>query len=186
MQLQLLLITFLQFAIAGKTDFYMSLAKSAEDLTHQNVKYDPSYYKIEYPMGDVPADKGVCADVVVRAYRKMGIDLQTLVHEDMKLNFHVYPKIWGLKKCDTNIDHRRVPNLMTFFSRAGSSCTISNKSKDYQPGDIVCWQLNSGAKHIGIVSSKYSFIHGRYYMVHNIGSGQVIEDCLFSFTIIGH
>lgn len=170
----------------GQADFYDRLADSTLLLTKQRVKYDPSYFKIDYPNGDVPSGKGVCTDVVIRAYRKMGIDLQKEVHEDMKTNFSKYPKNWGLSKPDRNIDHRRVPNLMVFFSRHGITKTISKDPKDYLPGDIVCWNLRGGVTHIGIVSNKKSFFGKRPLIIHNIGAGQVLEDCLFSYKIIGH
>ena len=170
----------------GQVDFYERLADSAVVLTKQRVKYDPAYFRIDYPNGDVPSDKGVCTDVVIRAYRKMGIDLQKEVHEDMKANFSKYPKNWGLKSTDRNIDHRRVPNLMTFFSRHGTVKKISQDPKDYLPGDIVCWNLSGGITHIGVVSKKKSFFGNRYMIVHNIGAGQVLEDCLFDYKIIGH
>lgn len=166
--------------------FYDALADSAATLTRQTVTYDPSYFTIRYPMGDVPTDKGVCTDVVIRAYRKMGIDLQEEVHEDMVANFSVYPKIWGLSRTDKNIDHRRVPNLMTFFSRHGTVKPASAAARDYLPGDIVCWNLGGAVTHIGIVVKGKSADGRRNLIVHNIGSGQVIEDCLFNFVIIGH
>ncbi|GAB1403683.1 MAG: DUF1287 domain-containing protein [Lentimicrobiaceae bacterium] len=170
----------------GQTSFFERLADSALVLTHQKVQYDPSYFKINYPNGDVPSGKGVCTDVVIRAYRKLGIDLQKEVHLDMASNFEKYPKNWGLTKPDKNIDHRRVPNLMTFFSRKGTEKKISLDPKDYLPGDIVCWNLGGGITHIGIVSKIRSTDKDRYLIIHNIGAGQVIEDCLFSFKIIGH
>jgi uncharacterized protein YijF (DUF1287 family) len=170
----------------AQTTFFTQLARAAEELTAQHVRYDPSYFSIPYPNGDVPSDRGVCTDVVIRAYRKLGIDLQREVHEDMRGNFNVYPKIWGLSRPDRNIDHRRVPNLMTFFERHGTVKSISPEANDYQPGDIVCWDLGKGVTHIGIVSSKRSTDGKRYLIVHNIGAGQVLEDCLFSFRIIGH
>ncbi|MCX7550123.1 DUF1287 domain-containing protein [Xanthomarina sp. F2636L] len=164
----------------------IELSDSALELTAQEVTYDPSYFSIAYPNGDVPKDKGVCTDVVIRAYRKIGIDLQKNVHEDMKANFSVYPKIWGLKTTDKNIDHRRVPNLMTYFKRKGIEKSISDNPKDYLPGDIVCWSLGGALTHIGIVVNKKSKDGKRNLIVHNIGSGQVLEDCLFDFKIIGH
>ena len=171
----------------GQTDFFTQLADSALTLTKQQVRYDPSYVQISYPNGDVPANTGVCTDVVIRAYRKLGIDLQKEVHEDMKANFDKYPKIWGLSRPDRNIDHRRVPNLMVFFSRFGSVKKISQNPSDYQPGDIVCWDLNGrGLTHIGIVSRKKSGAGKRNLIIHNIGGGQVLEDCLFDWKIIGH
>jgi hypothetical protein len=162
------------------------LSMAALELTKHKVTYDPSYFSISYPNGDVPPNKGVCTDVIVRAYRKLGIDLQKEVHEDMLKNFSLYPKIWGLKRTDKNIDHRRVPNLMTFFSRKGTVNIKSKKSEDYIPGDIVCWNLHGGITHIGIVVNKKSKDDKRYMIVHNIGNGQVLEDCLFDFKIIGH
>ena len=170
----------------GQTDFFLQLADSAYTLTKQRVYYDPSYFQIGYPNGDVPSDKGVCTDVIIRAYRKLGIDLQKEVHEDMKANFDKYPKKWGLSSTDKNIDHRRVPNLMTFFSRHGTVKKISQVPSDYQPGDIVCWDLGGGITHIGIVSRKKTEDKQRHLIIHNIGAGQVLEDCLFQFKIIGH
>ncbi|GAA0725634.1 DUF1287 domain-containing protein [Aquimarina litoralis] len=172
--------------ITGQEDFYKKLSDATLTLTEQKVTYDPSYFSISYPNGDVPSDKGVCTDVVIRAYRKLGIDLQKEVHEDMKSNFSIYPKNWGLSKTDKNIDHRRVPNLMRFFSRFGTVKSISNKSEDYLPGDIVCWSLGGGLTHIGLVVDKKSSDQKRYLIVHNIGDGQVLADCLFDYTIIGH
>ncbi|GHU68923.1 DUF1287 domain-containing protein [Bacteroidia bacterium] len=172
--------------VAGQDHFYQRLADSTLVLTKQKVQYDPSYFRIPYPNGDVPANKGVCTDVIIRAYRKLGIDLQKEVHEDMKAHFSKYPKKWGMKTTDRNIDHRRVPNLMTFFSRHGIVKEITLQAKDYQPGDIVCWNLGGGIKHIGIIVNKKSADGKRYSIVHNIGHGQVLEDCLFRFTIIGH
>jgi uncharacterized protein YijF (DUF1287 family) len=170
----------------GQNNFYDRLADSSLVLTKQKVQYDPTYTQINYPNGDVPADKGVCTDVIVRAYRKLGIDLQKEVHEDMKANFDKYPKIWGLSKPDKNIDHRRVPNLMTFFTRHGTVKKISQDSNDYKPGDVVCWNLGGGITHIGIVVNKKSTDGQRHLIVHNIGAGQMLEDCLFGYKIIGH
>ncbi|MFI1770933.1 DUF1287 domain-containing protein [Thalassobellus citreus] len=164
----------------------LTLSDAALELTKQKVTYDPSYFSIEYPNGDVPSNKGVCTDVVIRAYRKLGVDLQKEVHEDMKAHFNLYPKIWGLKTTDKNIDHRRVPNLMTYFKRQGAEKLISKNPNDYKPGDVVCWNLGGAITHIGIVVNKKSNEGKRYLIVHNIGSGQVLEDCLFSFKIIGH
>lgn len=162
------------------------LSKAALELTHQDVVYDPSYFNISYPNGDIPADKGVCTDVVIRAYRRLGIDLQKEVHEDMKRHFHKYPKRWELSSPDKNIDHRRVPNLMVFFSRHGKVKTITYDAKDFIPGDIVCWDLGRGLTHIGIIVNKKSANGKRYLVVHNIGGGQVLSDCLFLYPIIGH
>ncbi len=170
----------------GQTSFYERLADSTLTLTKQVVRYDPTYIQLNYPNGDVPSDRGVCTDVVIRSYRKLGIDLQKEVHEDMKAHFAKYPKIWGLSQPDKNIDHRRVPNLMTFFTRHGVVKPITTAAKDYLPGDIVCWNLGGAVTHIGIVSKKKSVDGQRYLIVHNIGGGQVVEDCLFNFKIIGH
>jgi uncharacterized protein len=187
---KIMLITALWFPIGAtafcQTDFYNQLADSAFVLTKQKVKYDPAYFSLPYPNGDVPSDKGVCTDVVIRAYRKFDIDLQRLVHEDMKANFVKYPTKWGLKKTDKNIDHRRVLNLMKFFERHGVTLPQTRDTKDYAPGDIVCWNLGGSLTHIGIVAKQKSIDGKRNMIVHNIGSGQVLEDCLFSFRVIGH
>jgi uncharacterized protein len=181
----LILLTF--DYVNGQASFYLRLADSAVVLTQQNVTYDPAYRVIPYPNGDVPSDKGVCTDLIIRAYRKLGVDLQKEVHVDMALHFKKYPQKWGLSHPDKNIDHRRVSNLMTFFARHGIVKKITDKPNDYCPGDIVCWNLGSGGTtHIGIVS-QLKFADGlRYLLVHNIGEGQVLEDCLFSYRIIGH
>jgi uncharacterized protein len=172
--------------ISAQDDFALKLNNAAIDLTKQNVTYDSKYYRIGYPGGDVPKDKGVCTDVIIRAYRKLGIDLQKEVHEDMISNFDKYPKNWGLKSTDKNIDHRRVPNLMTFFTRHGEVKNITSNPDDYLPGDIVAWDLGGGIPHIGIVINKKSSDNKRLLVVHNIGNGQEISDCLFSFKITGH
>jgi uncharacterized protein YijF (DUF1287 family) len=184
----LILFIFLLSALplAAQDNFYARLADSVLVLARQKVQYDPQYFRISYPNGDVPSDRGVCTDVIIRAYRKLGIDLQKEVHEDMKANFSAYPAMWGLKTTDTNIDHRRVPNLMKFFERKGVVCAKSTDADDYSPGDIVCWNLHDGIQHLGIVSSRKSTDNQRFLIVHNIGNGQVAEDCLFEFKIIGH
>src|SRR5689334_23148775 len=182
----LTLAVFLHSACFAQADFSKRLSDAAVSLTLQHVSYDPTYFSIPYPNGDVPADKGVCTDVVIRAYRKLAIDLQKEVHEDMLANFNLYPKNWGLKKTDKNIDHRRVPNLMTFFSRKGTALKKSKDAKDYLPGDIVTWNLGGNVTHIGIVIDKKSQDNQRYLIVHNIGNGQEISDCLFEFQITGH
>lgn len=186
MKFLFLILNFISLCVKGQTTFNTKLSNTAIELTNQQVVYDPSYFTISYPNGDVPSNKGVCTDVVIRAYRKLGIDLQKEVHEDIKLNFNKYPKIWGLKKPNTNIDHRRVPNLMVFFARKGIVKPISKTSSDYLPGDIVCWNLGGAITHIGLVVDKKSEDGLRYLIVHNIGSGQVLADCLFSYKIIGH
>ncbi len=181
----LLLLSALNSAVS-QSIFFEKLSEAAIELTAQNVDYDPSYFSIAYPNGDVPDNKGVCTDVVIRAYRKVGIDLQKEVHEDMYANFNMYPNNWGLTSTDKNIDHRRVPNLMVFFSRHGMIKPITEISTDYIPGDIVCWNLQGGTTHIGLVVNKKSADERRYLIVHNIGGGQVLADCLFDYKIIGH
>lgn len=168
------------------SDFFARLSTAAIALTEQQVTYDPGYFAMAYPNGDVPADRGVCTDVVIRAYRVLGIDLQKEVHEDMAAHFAAYPKRWGLTRTDTNIDHRRVPNLMTFFGRKGTVLPITGAAADYRPGDIVCWDLGSGITHIGLVVNRRAEGEERPLIVHNIGAGQVLADGLFAFAIIGH
>ncbi|HET9033701.1 MAG TPA: DUF1287 domain-containing protein [Dokdonella sp.] len=148
--------------------------------------YDPDYARLGYPGGDVPIDRGVCTDVIIRAMRGIDIDLQVEVHRDMRANFSSYPAIWGLKRPDSNIDHRRVPNLETWFARNGNSVPISSDAADYQPGDFVSWRLDGGLPHIGIVSAQRSADQLRPLIIHNIGSGARIEDVLFAWTIHGH
>jgi uncharacterized protein YijF (DUF1287 family) len=184
-----LIVTFITIVVISsfaQKDFGNRLADSALTLTKQKVKYDPTYFQLKYPNGDVPAGKGVCTDVIIRTYRKVGIDLQKEVHEDIASNFDKYPHKWGLKHPDKNIDHRRVPNLMVFFAKYGKEKTMTSKPNDYLPGDIVCWNLGGATTHIGIVSKKKSQDGKRYMMIHNIGQGQVLEDCLFAYKIIGH
>ncbi len=169
---------------APKT-FTDRLAYAAEDIVDPDVVYDAVYQRIPYPNGDVPPERGVCADVIVRAYRRLGIDLQVLVHEDMSRHFSAYPRRWGLRRPDPNIDHRRVYNLATYFQRHGQTLSCSPRGADYRPGDIVVWRvLNQG--HIGIVSSLHNRHNTRPLIVHNIGGGQVLEDMLFNYPITGH
>jgi len=184
--LTILIILFCVFISKAQAQFAQKLSDAALNITKDKVAYDPAYFTIPYPNGDVPSDKGVCTDVVIRAYRKLGIDLQKEVHEDMKQHFSKYPKNWGLKRPDTNIDHRRVPNLRVFFAKFGKSKSIETKPELYVPGDIVTWILPGNLTHIGIVVNRKSADGKRYLIVHNIGAGQVIEDCLFKFTITGH
>jgi len=147
--------------------------------------YDPSYVALDYPGGDVPEQTGVCSDVVVRAFRKAGIDLQKEIHEDMKAARSDYPTKWG-GSLDSNIDHRRVLNLMAYFRRQGKSLPVTYSATDYQPGDIVAWDLTSGIDHIGIVTNMLTDSGDRYLIVHNIGAGTRVEDVLFDWTIKGH
>jgi uncharacterized protein len=148
--------------------------------------YDPSYQQIDYPMGDVPIVRGVCSDVVIRAFRTVGVDLQEELHRDMKRHFAAYPKNWGLSKPDRNIDHRRVPNLATWFKRQGYELPVGQDTAAYQPGDIVTWILNGGQPHIGIVSDQRSEDGARPLVIHNIGWGAREEDALFEYRITGH
>lgn len=187
MRLTIIFFSLLHLAIPSTgQDGQQLLANEAIHLTTVRVVYDPSYFDIPYPNGDVPAGRGVCTDVIIRAYRKVGIDLQQKVHEDMAANFNAYPNMWRLSKTDTNIDHRRVPNLMQFFSRHGTSLAIKTSADDYQPGDIVTWSLGKGILHIGIVINRKSPDGMRPLIVHNIGNGQEISDCLFSYPVLGH
>ena len=168
--------------------FLAGLVEAALERTKAIVKYDGRYYPIPYPNGDVPSDIGVCTDVVIRSYRAVGVDLQRLVHEDMTANFSAYPsqRIWGLRTTDTNIDHRRVPNLQRFFTRHGQSLVVSERSQDYLAGDIVTWMLPGNLPHIGIVSDKQNPARDTLMVVHNIGAGPVLEDMLFDYPITGH
>ena len=167
------------------------LNQAAVDRTRENIMYSPQYVEIDYPNGDVPDHTGVCTDVIIRAYRAVGVDLQQLVHEDMLANFDEYPskQIWGLTKPDSNIDHRRVPNLQIFFERNGEKLDITFNPDDYKPGDIVVWggfKNGSSPWHIGIVVRGNSIMTGNPFVVHNIGYGPEREDMLFDFPIIGH
>ena len=173
-------------APVASEDFADRLVRAALERTHHTVRYDGSYLSIDYPGGDVPASIGVCTDVVIRSYRALGIDLQVLVHEDMRAHFEVYPNHWGLRRPDTNIDHRRVPNLQTFFARHGDELAASDDPDDYQPGDLVTWMLPRNLPHIGIVVDRRSADGKRPLIVHNIGSGPKLEDGLFEYPITGH
>jgi len=159
---------------------------SAIEQTRQTFEYDPSYTKLEYPNGDVPLERGVCADVIVRAFRNAGVDLQKEVHEDMARHFAAYPAKWGARKPDSNIDHRRVPNLMTLFERRSRSVPITRKTSDYNPGDVVAWELDNHLLHIGLVTDAVAGGTPNYLVVHNIGAGAKIEDVLMAWKIIGH
>ena len=164
-----------------------ALSAAAIARTSGKVVYDPSYRVISYPGGDVPANRGVCSDLVVRSVRRLGVDLQRAVHEDMTAAFHAYPQIWGAVGPDANIDHRRVPNLATFFRRLGSALPASNAPRDYQAGDIVAWDLRAGAgvaPHIGIVTDRIG-PSGWPLVVHNIGRGPELEDVLFLWDVTG-
>jgi uncharacterized protein YijF (DUF1287 family) len=169
-------------------EFLRKLSAAAIERTHHSVRYVSAYVHIPYPGGDVPPDTGVCTDEVIRSYRALGIDLQKEVHEDIVQNFSAYPnkRRWLLAGPDTNIDHRRVPNLMAFFQRKGETLPITTRADDYSPGDLVTWDLGHGTPHIGIVVDQKSGWTGRYMVVHNIGEGPKIEDVLFNWKITGH
>lgn len=174
--------------LTARQQFLKKLVAAAEERTHRTVRYDPAYVRIPYPGGDVPQDTGVCTDEVIRSYRALGIDLQKEVHEDMERNFSVYPqqRRWLLSHTDTNIDHRRVPNLMVLFRRKGESLAVTENPADYSPGDLVTWDLGGGVPHIGIVVDERSPEGGRHLIVHNIGQGPRREDVLFAWKITGH
>jgi uncharacterized protein YijF (DUF1287 family) len=174
--------------LAARQEFLKKLVVAAVERSHHAVRYDPAYVRIPYPGGDVPADTGVCTDEIIRAYRAVGIDLQKQVHEDMAQNFSAYPRNWrGLSgQTDTNIDHRRVPNLMVFFSRRGEALAMTAHAEDYSPGDLVTWDLGGNVPHIGIVVDQRLSTSGRYMILHNIGRGPKIEDVLFNWKITGH
>ena len=166
--------------------FATELARAAMERTTHSVTYDGSYRRIPYPMGDVPDEFGVCTDVVIRSYRALGIDLQQLVHEDMQADFSAYPNNWGLQKPDSNIDHRRVPNLQTFMTRHGTTLPVTLKEQDYKAGDLVTWTIANHLPHIGIVTAQKVPGTNRSMIVHNIGEGPKQEDILFAFPITGH
>ena len=162
------------------------LVAAARSQVGVTLVYDPSYQRIAYPMGDVAPERGVCSDVVIRAFRAVGIDLQQEVHRDMAQHFAAYPQIWGLSAPDSNIDHRRVPNLATWFERRAYAVPVSREPAAYQPGDVVSWVLDSGQPHIGIVSDRRSEDGVRPLVIHNIGWGAQEEDVLFEYRITGH
>jgi uncharacterized protein YijF (DUF1287 family) len=168
--------------------FEEKLSEAAISIIDPSIDYDPAYFSIKYPNGDIPKNKGVCTDVIIRSYRKLNIDLQEEVHEDMAGNFSEYPNLkkWGMTKTDTNIDHRRVPNLEVFFERKGIKLSVSENAKDYKTGEIVTWMINGKLPHIGIITNKKSEDGKRNLIVHNVGGGQVLEDCLFEYKIVGH
>jgi uncharacterized protein len=171
--------------------FFRAFVAAADERIHHTVRYDPAYVRIPYPGGDVPASTGVCTDEVIRAYRAVGVDLQKEVHEDMLAHRNAYPHKWASPNThaagtDTNIDHRRVPNLMVFFGRRGHALPLTDNPRDYRPGDLVAWNLGAGITHIGIVVDQKSLFSGHNLIVHNIGAGPQMEDVLFNWKIIGH
>jgi uncharacterized protein YijF (DUF1287 family) len=171
-----------------RQEFLDKLVAAAMERTHHSVKYVSAYVHLDYPGGDVPADTGVCSDEIVRAYRAVGVDLQKEVHLDMVKNWSKYPpkSKWHQKHPDPSIDHRRVPNLMVFFSRKGESLAISSRAEDYSPGDIVTWDLGGDVPHIGMLVNVASKESGRLLVVHNIGQGPKMEDVLFRWRVTGH
>ena len=176
--------------IEFKNDFQKDIVNAAIDRTNKTIIYNGEYFIIDYPNGDIPSHFGVCTDVIIRSYRKLGIDLQQLIHEDIKNNFEYYAitQIWiDQTKPDTNIDHRRVPNIEKFIQRNGQKITKTNNPKNYKPGDIVTWDLSGSSPwHIGIVTNKISERTNNPLIVHNIGRGPQLDDCLFDFPIRGH
>ncbi len=189
MKFRIALVSFLLFILSTnnalpeeKAFIFIAAARSQIGVT---TSYKSSYVALKYPKGDVPIETGCCTDVLIRAFRKLNIDLQQLVHEDMKFNFSHYPRRWGMKAPDPNIDHRRVPNLMRFFERRGAAVKISKNSQDYLPGDLVAWNLGKGILHIGVVSDRETFDR-MPLVIHNIGRGAQEENILFQFEMIGH
>lgn len=178
----LLITTFSQ----AQQAFYIALADSANTLLKWPVVYTRDYFEIPYPNGDIPKNVGCCTDVVIRTYRKFGIDLQKEVHEDMVANFNKYPKLWNPTVINPSIDHRRVTILNKFFSRKGQTLKLSDNATDYKPGDIVIWYLGAGTYHIGIILNNKSKNTGNPLIMHNIGAGHQVEDCLFDWKITGH
>jgi len=176
----------LAVSVSGHAFADEALVSAAQDRLEHNVRYDGRYIKLGYPGGDVPANIGVCTDVVIRSYRAAyGFDFQKAVHEDMRANFSAYPKNWGLRRTDRNIDHRRVPNLEAYLKRQGASLGVSQKAEDYQPGDIVSWRLGGGLPHIGIVSDRKAQ-DGTPLIIHNVGAGPQEENVLFAYKMTGH
>jgi uncharacterized protein YijF (DUF1287 family) len=184
----LLLLCLSQATAAGQDppDLAQRLSAAALERTTHTVRYDGSYRRIAYPGGDVPADTGVCTDVVIRAYRQLGIDLQQAVHEEMSRDFAAFPQYWGLQRPDSHIDHRRVANLQRYFERRGQSLGVSGNAADYRAGDLVTWLLPGNLPHIGIVVDRLSTDGQRRLIVHNIGRGPQLQDVLFAYPITGH
>jgi uncharacterized protein len=176
-----------QTKLSSRDEFMRGFVAAAVERTHHSVRYVSAYVRIPYPGGDVPGDTGVCTDEIIRSYRAVGVDLQKEIHEDMLQNFASYPNKtrWLLAHPDSNIDHRRVPNLMVFFARKGETLPITFRAEDYSPGDLVTWDLGRGVPHVGIVIDQKSR-SGRHLIVHNIGEGPKMEDVLFSWRITGH
>ncbi len=188
-RLALLAVTFLgtqPSVLRASPEQAQAVVVAARAQVGKTLLYDPAYVRLRYPGGDVPLERGVCTDVVIRAFRALGADLQRLVHDDMKSAFRAYPQQWGLARPDPNIDHRRVPNLMTFFRRRGKELPHGSDPAIYEPGDVVAWRLPNGLLHIGIVADARTSDAARPLVVHNIGAGVQLEDVLFTYEIIGH
>ncbi len=187
MRICFFLALLLSWPLGLQADSAQDLVQAARQRTQVSVVYDGAYVRLAYPMGDVPQNRGVCTDVVIRSYRQLGVDLQQLVHEDMRAHFNAYPKLWGLRRPDANIDHRRVPNLETFFRRHGHSFAVDSLDLDtLQPGDLVTWMLPGNLPHIGIVSDRRSADGLRPFIIHNIGRGPVEEDAVNVAPLTGH
>ena len=184
--LYLLAATLVAVSAPHAEPFGERLSRAALERTKQRVRYDGSYHRLAYPGGDVPAEIGVCTDVVIRAYRELGIDLQVDVHEEMRAAFDAFPKHWGLRRPDRNIDHRRVPNLRVLFERRGKKLATSRNAADYRTGDLVTWRLAGRLPHIGIVVARRSADGKRPLIVHNVGAGPKLEDVLFEYEMTGH
>ena len=163
------------------------LAAAALERTTIDVVYDAAEYNnIGYPNGDIPAGRGTCTDLIIRTYRVLNIDLQQLIHEDMKAHFLRYPQLWDASQPDSDIDHRRVPNIKRFFERRGTVLEPSRDSADYTFGDIVIWRLPDGKAHIGIIVPGPDSHHDEKWVVHNIGKGPMWSDELLDYEITGH
>lgn len=182
----LLFISFSSTVSHAGTQPIKKLLLGAYDQIGKTLIYDGSYQRMDYPGGDVSIVRGVCSDVVIRALRRAEVDLQSLVHQDMRRNFSAYPQNWGLSRPDSNIDHRRVPNLMTYFKRQGKTVAVTNNPGDYLPGDFVSWVVPPHLPHIGIVSDQKSSDNDHYLIIHNIGLGARLDDILFAYPITGH
>ena len=175
--------------VKRNSSFSSNLSSAALNRLRSRVRYDGSYVKIAYPWGDVPANTGVCTDVVIRSYRRLGIDLQQQVHNDMSVAFNSYPNVrkWKLTRPDSNIDHRRVYNLKRFFTRRGAALPVTHNPHHYKPGDLVTWMVGKDLPHIGVVVNRRSQTDpNRFMIVHNIANGPEMEDILFRFPITGH
>lgn len=181
----LVMVGMLSFSSIGWAN-NMQVAEAAKSQIGRTLYYDSGYAKLAYPMGDISEVSGVCSDVVIRALRANNVDLQVLVHEDMVRHFNQYPKTWGLKQTDRNIDHRRVPNLEVFLKRQGKALSVTKNDQDYRPGDIVSWRLDNGLPHIGIVAKNKAPDSQRPLIIHNIGAGTQEEDVLYAWRIVGH